>query len=139
MTASSWNYVSGQISPIVVLGQMTDVLRRGMDMSWLTPLLSRGARALVVAITMLPVLMFVILSSPAWIFWPWLGEKRRESVHRMIDQLTQWTRDVLYQTAPLSAADPRQGRSAPNERAQPDELDASGKDNVIDDQHHTRS
>jgi hypothetical protein len=78
-----------------------------MDMWWLTTLLSRGARALVVAITMLPVLLFVILSSPAWIVWPWLGEKRRESVHRMVDQLIQWTRDVLYRTVARSVTDPQ--------------------------------
>ena len=52
-------------------------------MSWLASLLLRGARALVVAITMLPVLLVVILSAPAWVVWPWLGEERRESVHRM--------------------------------------------------------
>jgi hypothetical protein len=80
-------------------------------MSWLTTILLRGGRALVVAITMLPVLVFVILSAPAWVVWPWLGDKRRESVHRMVDQLTQWTRDVLYQTVPLSAADARQALS----------------------------
>jgi hypothetical protein len=77
-------------------------------MSWLATLLLRGARALVVAITMLPVLLVVILSAPAWVVWPWLGEERRESVHRMVDQLTRWTRDVLYQTTPLGDADHRQ-------------------------------
>ena len=41
----------------------TDVLRRGMKMSWLTALLSRGGRVLVVGITMLPVLLVVILLS----------------------------------------------------------------------------
>jgi hypothetical protein len=71
-------------------------------MWWLTTLLSRGGRALVVAITMLPVLVFVILSAPAWVVWPWLSTNRRESVHRMVDQLTQWTRDVLCQTAPIT-------------------------------------
>jgi hypothetical protein len=70
-----------------------------MNMSWLTALLSRGGRALVVAITMLPVILLVILSAPAWIVWPWLGEKRRDSVLQMVEQLTQWTRDVLNQTA----------------------------------------
>jgi hypothetical protein len=95
-------------------------------MSWFTILLSRGGRALIVAITMLPMFLFVILSSPAWVVWPWLGEKRRDSVHRMIDQLTQWTRDVLYQTAPLSVADPRQELSSHGERTQPDDLEASG-------------
>jgi hypothetical protein len=83
-------------------------------MSWLTALLSRGGRALVVAITMLPVLVFVILSAPAWVVWPWLDANRRESVHRMVDQLTQWTRDVLNQTVRLSAADTRQTLSHDN-------------------------
>ena len=90
-------------------------------MSWLTALLARGARALVVAIAMLPVLVFVILSAPAWVVWPWLDEKRRESVHRMVDQLTQWTRDVLYQTTPLSTADTRQCQRQPKT----DQLSAS--------------
>jgi hypothetical protein len=71
-----------------------------MSMSLWTTLLSRGSRTLVVAITMLPMLVLVILSAPAWILWPWLGEKRRKSVHRMVDQLTQWTRDVLFLTTP---------------------------------------
>jgi hypothetical protein len=75
-------------------------------MSWLTSLLSRGGRALVVAITMLPVLIFVILSAPAWIVWPWLDASRRDSVHRMVEQLTEWTRDVLHHTAPLTIAEP---------------------------------
>ena len=73
---------------------------------------ARGGRALVVAITMLPVLVFMILSAPAWVVWPWLSEKRRDSVHQMVDQLTQWTRDILCQTAPLSLADARQAPNA---------------------------
>jgi hypothetical protein len=81
-------------------------------MLWLTTtLLSRGARALVVAITMLPVLVVVILSTPAWVVWPWLSTNRRESVHRMVDQLTQWTRDVLSHTAPLTVDHPGLGPS----------------------------
>ena len=82
-------------------------------MSWLGTLLLRGARALVVAITMLPVLLVVILSAPAWVVWPWLGENRRESIHRMVDQLRQWTGDVLYQTD-LEAAIKRADRHAQN-------------------------
>jgi hypothetical protein len=69
-------------------------------MSWWTTLLSRGSPILVVAITMLPVLILMILSAPAWVVWPWLREERRESVHRMVDQLAQWTREVLFLTMP---------------------------------------
>jgi hypothetical protein len=72
-------------------------------MSWLATFLTRGGRALVVAITMLSVYVFVILSAPAWVVWPWLNDNRRESIHRIVDQLTQWTGDVLYQTAPRSS------------------------------------
>jgi hypothetical protein len=63
--APSWITSAVESARIVVL-PADGVRRRGIDMSWLTTVLSRGGRALVVAITMLPVLIFVILSAPAW-------------------------------------------------------------------------
>jgi hypothetical protein len=82
-----------------------------MNIPWLTALLSRGSRALVVAIAMLPVLLLVILSAPAWIVWPLLSAERRESVHLMVQQLASWTRDILSETTPPSAAEASEQRN----------------------------
>ena len=81
--APSWITSAVESARIVVLP--LTAFCGGIDMSWLTTILSRGGRALVVAITMLPVLIFVILSAPAWIVWPWLSVNRRDSVHRMVE------------------------------------------------------
>jgi hypothetical protein len=74
--------------------------------SWWEALLSRGGRVLVVAIAMLPVLLLVILSVPAWVLWPFLSSDRRESVHLMVQQFEKWTRDVLRYTRPSSRTVP---------------------------------
>ena len=49
---------------------------------------------------MLPMLLFGILSFPAWVFWPFLSAQHRESIHVMIEQLMDWTREALHHTKP---------------------------------------
>jgi hypothetical protein len=55
-------------------------------------------RAIHAAITMLPVLIFVILSMPAWLSWPFLSTERRNTVNLMMEQMTDWTRVFLHHT-----------------------------------------
>jgi len=42
------------------------------------------------AIRMVPVVLIVILSFPAWLTWPFLSEERRKSVLQMVHALGQW-------------------------------------------------
>jgi hypothetical protein len=42
------------------------------------------------AIRMVPVVLIVILMFPAWLTWPFLSEKRRQSVLQMVHVLARW-------------------------------------------------
>jgi hypothetical protein len=42
------------------------------------------------AIRMVPVVLIVVLMSPAWLTWPFLSEKRRQSVLQMVRILARW-------------------------------------------------
>lgn len=42
------------------------------------------------AIRMAPVILIVILMFPAWLTWPFLSEKRRQSVLQMVRILARW-------------------------------------------------
>jgi hypothetical protein len=43
-------------------------------------------------IRVVPVVIIVILSTPAWLTWPFLSEARQRTVLQMVDALAQWTR-----------------------------------------------
>jgi hypothetical protein len=102
-------------------------------MSWLITVLSRGGRVLVVAITTLPLLLFVILSSPAWIVWPFLDAGRRKAVHGMVELLTQWTRDVLHYATPANAyADDQPYSPATAIEHRPDTTDVESSPHAAD-------
>jgi hypothetical protein len=42
------------------------------------------------AVRMVPVVLIVILSFPAWLTWPFLSEERRKSVLQMVRILARW-------------------------------------------------
>jgi hypothetical protein len=50
-------------------------------------------RGLLLAIRVLPVLVVVVLSAPAWLTWPFLSERRQKAVLEMVKALAEWTRD----------------------------------------------
>jgi hypothetical protein len=41
-------------------------------------------------IRMVPVILIVILMSPAWLTWPFLSKERRQSVLQMVRILARW-------------------------------------------------
>jgi hypothetical protein len=43
-------------------------------------------------IRVLPVILIVIFSAPAWLSWPFLTDDRRQTVLQMVDALARWTR-----------------------------------------------
>ena len=43
-------------------------------------------------IRVVPVIIIVILSAPAWLTWPFLPEAKQKIVLQMVDALARWTR-----------------------------------------------
>lgn len=94
--------------------------------AWLITVLSRGGRVLVVALMTLPLLLFVILCTPAWITWLFLDADRRKSVHSMVRLLTQWTRDILQYATPAGPDDqPDSNAKAIEEQTQATDAESS--------------
>ncbi|MFJ1562092.1 hypothetical protein [Streptomyces mirabilis] len=47
-----------------------------------------------VVLKLLPVLLVVALSAPAWLSWPFLSEARQHVVLDMVKALADWTRST---------------------------------------------
>jgi hypothetical protein len=50
------------------------------------------SRPVLVALSVLPLLVVVLLSAPAWLSWPFLPAGRQQVVLAVLDRLVQWTR-----------------------------------------------
>ncbi|MFE5586076.1 hypothetical protein [Kitasatospora sp. NPDC056531] len=50
------------------------------------------SRPVLVALFVLPLLAVVLLSTPAWLTWPFLPARRQEVVLAVLDRLVRWTR-----------------------------------------------
>lgn len=46
---------------------------------------------LLATLRLLPVVLVVVLSAPAWITWPYLPSERQDFVLRMVKELILWT------------------------------------------------
>ncbi|TQF04241.1 hypothetical protein E6W39_20930 [Kitasatospora acidiphila] len=57
----------------------------------LSPLMIKHA---LVVLKVLPVLLVVVLSAPAWLTWPFLPEQRQRMVLDMVKALADWTRNT---------------------------------------------
>ncbi|MFD4659646.1 hypothetical protein ACFWP2_28925 [Kitasatospora sp. NPDC058444] len=51
-----------------------------------------GFRYAAAGLRVLPVVVVVVLSAPAWICWPFLPERRQQVVLEMVRALADWTR-----------------------------------------------
>jgi hypothetical protein len=51
-------------------------------------------RVLIVALLVLPLLLIVVLSAPAFLSWPFLSEKRRASVLELVRLLIGWIEQI---------------------------------------------
>ena len=51
---------------------------------------SRWQRAVIAAILIIPLVVVVLLSAPAWILWPFLDAERRTAVLGFLDRLIEW-------------------------------------------------
>jgi hypothetical protein len=58
-------------------------------------LLSAWGRVLLTAVTMLPLLLIVALSAPAWLLTPFLSDPRRKSVAAQLREIHHWHSDAL--------------------------------------------
>ncbi|MFE6777527.1 hypothetical protein [Streptomyces sp. NPDC057702] len=67
-------------------------------------------RPFLVMLFVLPLLTVVLLSTPAWLSWPFLPVARQRIVLEVIDRLVQWTRAVMGQQ--VAATDPGQTRTS---------------------------
>jgi hypothetical protein len=57
------------------------------------------------ALRLLPVLLVVVLSTPAWLVWPFLPAERQKFVLDMVQALTAWTYGPVRPTHPDSEAE----------------------------------
>jgi hypothetical protein len=46
------------------------------------------------AILVLPLLVLVLLSAPAWLTWPFLSADRRKTVLQFVDRIADWARSL---------------------------------------------
>lgn len=53
------------------------------------------SRPFLVVLFLLPLLVVVLLSAPAWLTWPFLPPQRQEVVLAVLDRLVQWTRATM--------------------------------------------
>lgn len=58
------------------------------------------------ALFLLPLLVVVLLSAPAWLTWPFLPRDRQQFVLEVLDRLVRWTRAAIppYRRAPSSTS-----------------------------------
>lgn len=57
---------------------------------YLKPVIS--ASIISVIVRAIPVILVVVLSTPAWLTWPFLPEARQRYVLEMVDALARWMR-----------------------------------------------
>ena len=53
---------------------------------------TRSQHAVIAASLILPLLLLVLLSAPAWLVWPFLPVDRRKTVLQFLDHLLEWVR-----------------------------------------------
>jgi hypothetical protein len=72
-----------------------------LRISAVTVLAPRAAIAPLISVV--PVILIVILSTPAWLTWPFLSDARQQTVLRMVDALARWTRGDSVAIGPQGA------------------------------------
>jgi hypothetical protein len=82
---------------------------------------SRWQRAAITALLVLPLLLIVVLSAPAWAAWPFLSEPRRDAVLKFLGCLTDWIKAIPGPAEPKPIANPL-SRDAPRPAASPGRL-----------------
>lgn len=55
----------------------------------------RWQRAVIAAILVVPLLLVVLLSAPAWLVWPFLASDRRTAVLEFLDRLVEWVKALV--------------------------------------------
>ncbi|MFE7674256.1 hypothetical protein ACWEJ7_13890 [Streptomyces albidoflavus] len=43
-------------------------------------------------VSILPLLLFVLLSAPAWVCWPFMSERRQGVMIEVVQKMIDWTR-----------------------------------------------
>jgi hypothetical protein len=51
-------------------------------------------RAVVTALLVVPLVLVVLLSAPAWLVLPFLSQPRRESVLELMDRFVEWAKEI---------------------------------------------
>jgi len=55
---------------------------------------SRWQRVAITALLVLPLVLIVALSAPAWLVWPFLPEARQDTVLKLLDRLIDWIKAI---------------------------------------------
>jgi len=58
------------------------------------PSMTRWQRVAVTALLVLPLVLVVALSSPAWVVLPFLSQPRRDAVLQLLDRLIVWIKAI---------------------------------------------
>jgi hypothetical protein len=58
------------------------------------PNMARWQRVAVTALLVLPLILVVALSSPAWVVLPFLSQPRRDAVLQLLDRLIVWIKTI---------------------------------------------
>ncbi len=51
-------------------------------------------RVALAAILVLPLIVLILLSAPAWITWPFLATDRRKTVLQFVDRIAGWAKTL---------------------------------------------
>ncbi|MEU1691913.1 hypothetical protein ABZ590_10230 [Streptomyces hirsutus] len=66
-------------------------LRRTEEAGVLTP----SPKLILVALSFAPLLLFVLLSAPAWLSWPFMAERKQQVLIEVLQKLIDWTRTCV--------------------------------------------
>jgi hypothetical protein len=62
-----------------------------------------GQRIAIVAVLVVPLVVVVLLSAPAWLMWPFLPAERRTTVLEFLDRLIEWSKVLAGITGAATA------------------------------------
>jgi len=68
-------------------------------------------RAVITALLVIPLVLVVLLTAPAWLVMPFLSESRRNSVLDLLDRLIDWIKAIHGSGPPPAVGQGRAGQA----------------------------
>ena len=62
-----------------------------MNLRLIASVVRLAIRVVPVILRAVPVILIVVLSTPAWLTWPFLSDPKQKRVVEMVDALARWT------------------------------------------------